>query len=47
MSKQLFYWQRNAKGSSAEVDFLIERKGKIYPIEVKSRVNLEDLKVFI
>ena len=36
MSKQLFYWQRNAKGPSAEVDFLIERKGKIYPIEVKS-----------
>ena len=32
----LFYWARDAKSSRAEVDFLIERSGKIYPVEVKS-----------
>ena len=32
----LFYWARNARGSSAEVDFLVVRDGKIYPVEVKS-----------
>jgi hypothetical protein len=32
----LFYWSREARGSSAEVDFLIVRDGSVYPIEVKS-----------
>jgi hypothetical protein len=32
----LFYWSRAAKSSTAEVDFLIQRKGKILPVEVKS-----------
>jgi len=32
----LFYWARDARGSSAEVDFLTVRKGIIYPVEVKS-----------
>ena len=32
----LFYWARDARGSSAEVDYLTVCKGKIYPIEVKS-----------
>ena len=32
----LFYWARDARGSSAEVDYLAVRKGKIYPVEVKS-----------
>jgi len=31
----LFYWSRDAKSSSAEVDYLIVRNSKIYPIEVK------------
>jgi len=35
-SLDLFYWARDARGSSAEVDFLVVRKGKIYPVEVKS-----------
>ena len=34
--KELYYWAREAKGSSAEVDFLIATEGKIYPVEVKS-----------
>lgn len=32
----LFYWARDARGSSAEVDFLLSCNGTIYPIEVKS-----------
>lgn len=34
--KQLFYWQRNAPSSNAEVDYLIQKGEKIIPIEVKS-----------
>lgn len=34
--KQLYYWQREKRGSSAEVDYLIEQYGKIIPVEVKS-----------
>ena len=33
---ELFYWARDARGSSAEVDYLAVKKGKIYPVEVKS-----------
>lgn len=32
----LFYWSRDARGSSAEVDYLAVRQGHIYPVEVKS-----------
>jgi len=32
----LFYWSRDARGSSAEVDFLAVSQGNIYPVEVKS-----------
>jgi len=33
---ELYYWARNAPGSTAEVDYLFEYQGQIYPIEVKS-----------
>ncbi len=33
---ELFYWSRDARGSSAEVDFLVVGGGKIFPLEVKS-----------
>lgn len=32
----LFYWQRNVKGSEAEIDYLVQEKAHIVPIEVKS-----------
>lgn len=32
----LFYWSRESKSSSAEVDYLISLDNEIYPIEVKS-----------
>ena len=33
---ELFYWARDARGSSAEVDYLAIRDGRIVPVEVKS-----------
>ena len=35
-NRKLYYWSRNKKNSSAEIDYLIVKKGKIYPVEVKS-----------
>lgn len=32
----LYYWQRDVKGSEAELDYLIQIEGQIIPIEVKS-----------
>lgn len=32
----LYYWQRNAPSSTAEVDYLVQKGEKIIPIEVKS-----------
>ena len=32
----LYYWSRKAKSSTAEVDYLVVVKGKVYPLEVKS-----------
>lgn len=33
---QLYYWQRNAPSSSAEIDYLMQSGERIIPIEVKS-----------
>jgi len=33
---ELFYWSRDARGSSAEIDYLAVKQGCIYPVEVKS-----------
>lgn len=33
---QLYYWHREKRGSSAEVDYLIEKDGQVLPVEVKS-----------
>lgn len=33
---ELYYWSREAKSSTAEVDFLITVKGRVYPVEIKS-----------
>jgi predicted AAA+ superfamily ATPase len=34
--QQLYYWQREAKSSNAEIDYLIQKAQRIIPIEVKS-----------
>jgi len=33
---QLFYWHREASGSNAEVDYVIQRDEQVIPIEVKA-----------
>ncbi len=33
---KLFYWQREKRGSSAKIDYLLEHNGIVYPIEVKA-----------
>ncbi len=33
---ELFYWAREARGSTAEVDYPVVRDGRIVPVEVKS-----------
>ena len=34
--RELYYWSREARGSQAEVDYLVVRDGNIHPVEVKS-----------
>jgi predicted AAA+ superfamily ATPase len=33
---ELYYWQRTERNAQAEVDYVISKDGKIYPIEVKA-----------
>lgn len=33
---ELYYWGRKAKNSSAELDYLIEKEGRVVPLEIKS-----------
>jgi len=46
---QLFYWQRQQRGSQSEVDYLVENGTNIIPIEVKSgtRGAMQSLHRFI
>ena len=46
---KLYYWNRPAKNSSAEVDYLAVIDGKIHPIEVKSGAtgSLKSLHLFL
>jgi len=46
---QLFYWHNEKKGTSSEVDYLIQRKNKIIPVEVKSGKTgkMKSMRVFL
>ncbi len=46
---QLYYWSRAAKSSTAEVDYVVELNGSIYPVEVKnsSAGRLRSLHLFL
>lgn len=46
---ELYYWDRQAKSSSAEVDYLAVVKGHIHPVEVKSGSSgrLKSLHLFL
>ena len=45
----LYYWQREKRGSQAEVDYVIELGDKIVPIEVKSGIKgkMQSLRLFM
>ena len=47
--KKLHFWAREARGSSAEVDFLIAIEGMPIPVEVKAgaRGSLKSLRIFL
>ena len=47
--RQLYYWHREKRGSSAEVDYLIEQEGRVVPVEVKSGSTgkMQSLNLFI
>lgn len=49
ISSELYFWARDKQGSSSEIDYCITRKGKIYPIEVKSGTTgkLRSLRIFM
>ena len=46
---QLHYWHREAKNSSAEVDFVVMKNGRIVPVEVKSAVKgrMKSMQLFL
>jgi predicted AAA+ superfamily ATPase len=46
---RVYYWQRARKGSSAEVDYLLVRKGRVMPVEVKSGAagRLKSIRIFL
>ena len=46
---ELYYWNREKQGTSAEVDFLFEIQGRIVPVEVKAGTtgSLKSLHVFV
>lgn len=35
-NRDLYYWSRDARNSAAEVDYLLQRDGTVYPLDVKS-----------
>jgi predicted AAA+ superfamily ATPase len=45
----LYFWQREAKNSQAEVDYVIQKQDKIIPIEVKSgtKGSMQSLYLFL
>jgi hypothetical protein len=46
---ELFYWQRESKNSQAEVDYVLQSDGEIFPLEVKSgkRGSMQSLFLFL
>ncbi len=46
---QLFYWHREKRGSTAEVDYLVQKHHQIIPIEVKSGLQgkMQSLRIFM
>lgn len=47
--KKLYYWEKSGRSDSAEVDYLLNIKGKVIPVEVKAGLTgkLRSLKSFM
>lgn len=47
--QELYYWQREARNSQAEVDYLVQSSSKIIPVEVKSgtKGSMQSLYIFL
>lgn len=45
----LFFWQREALNSNAEIDYVIQKSGRIIPIEVKSgtKGSMQSMRIFL
>jgi hypothetical protein len=45
----LYYWQREARGSNAEIDYLLQNGASVLPVEVKSgiRGSMQSLHLFL
>lgn len=46
---QLYYWQREKRGSNAKVDYLIQKSNDVIPIEVKSGTQgqMQSMRLFL
>jgi hypothetical protein len=46
---EMYYWQNMTKNSSAEIDYLIARNGKVLPVEVKASTqgSMQSLWIFM
>jgi uncharacterized protein len=49
MQEQLYYWHREIPTSNAEVDYLIQKDGKVLPVEVKAAMkgSMQSLTLFM
>ena len=49
IKNQLYYWHREARASSSEIDYLIQQENRIVPLEVKSGTagKLRSLRLFL
>ncbi len=49
LKAEIYYWHREARGSHAEVDYVIDRRGSVVPVEVKAggRGAMKSMHVFL
>ena len=49
MHPSLYYWQREQRGSAAEIDYVIQQSNRIVPIEVKAGTTgqMQSLHIFL
>jgi len=46
---EIYYWHREKRGSTAEVDYLVQKNGAIIPVEVKAgtRGKMQSMRIFM